>query len=183
MAKPEVKNVTDEVVADEVKAPAKKEVAEVKEDVNYADETEEERLTRLSKETDEAYDAGNRFKAFTKILEAHTGYSYSQREVKDMLEAFQDFVILTTYFEGSLRLRRLGNFNLIDVAARSGKIKTQGVEKEWTSPEHTTIKFYANDTLKAIVTTPEESYKDMLKELFIDNILEPEAEEDEEAAE
>ena len=193
MARPEkVNDVEETEVENEVEAPkapkkvkAEKEAEapEVEDVENDTDEAADEEVYDRAwhevraAEVKEAFENGNKMKALAKILEINTGFKYTKGEAENVLDAVQQFIILCTYTQGVTRLPYLGKFDLVDVPEKKGKIKTQGGEKEWVSPAHSTLKFKANDGLKAIVSIDGEDYEaKVLNQLLIeDQIGEEEA--------
>lgn len=195
MARPEKVNDVEETdVENEVEAPkapkkvkAEKEaeapeVEDVEDDTDEAEAADEEVYDRAwhevrAAEVKEAFENGNKMKALAKILEINTGFKYTKGEAENVLDAVQQFIILCTYTQGVTRLPYLGKFDLVDVPEKKGKIKTQGEEKEWVSPAHSTFKFKANDGLKDIVSVDGKDYEEkVLNQLLIeDQIGEEEA--------
>lgn len=199
MAKPEKVNAVEETeVENEVEAPkapkkvkAEKEaeapeVEDVEDDTDVAEadegevEYDREWHEARAAEVKEALENGNKMKALAKILEVNTGVKHTYGDAERILVAVQQFIILCTYTQGTTRLPYLGKFDLVDVPEKKGKIKTQGEEKEWVSPAHSTLKFKANDGLKDIVSIDGEDYEEkVLNQLLIEDQIG----EEEEAAE
>ena len=199
MAKPEKVNAVEETEVEneveapkapkkvkagkEVEAPAEVEDEDVEDDTNEAEADEGEVVydrawhEARAAEVKEALENGNKMKALAKILEVNTGLKHTYGEAELILTAVQQFIILCTYTQGVTRLPYLGKFDLVDVPEKKGKIKTQGEEKEWVSPAHSTLKFKANDGLKDIVSIDGEDYEaKVLNQLLIeDQIGEEEA--------
>lgn len=181
MAKPEkVNDVEETEVENEVEAPkAPKKEAEAPEVEDVEDDTDEAADEEVydrawhevrAAEVKEAFENGNKMKALAKILEINTGFKYTKGEAENVLDAVQQFIILCTYTQGVTRLPYLGKFDLVDVPEKKGKIKTQGEEKEWVSPAHSTFKFKANDGLKDIVSVDGEDYEEkVLNQLLIED--------------
>ena len=187
MAKPEkvatVEETEDEVVeapkaskktkAEKKEAPKEVAVEAASDEVVYDKAWHEAR----AKEVDEALTDGNKFKALAKILEITTGVPHTKLRAEQAFNAVQQFIILNTYTQGVTRLPLLGRVELVDVPEKAGKIKTQGEEKAWVSPAHTTLKFKANDGVKDIVTS--DNYeKDVLKALLVEGQLVEDADEE-----
>lgn len=137
-----------------------------------------------AQEVKEAFENGNKMKALAKILEINTGLKYTKGEAENILDAVQQYIILCSYTQGVTRLPYLGKIDLVDVPEKKGKIKTQGAEKEWVSPAHSTLKFKANDYLKEIVSVDGENYEaKVLNQLLVEDQLGEEETAEEEAAE
>lgn len=184
MAKPEKVNAVEETeVENEVEAPkapkkvkAEKEAEDVEDDTDVAEadegevEYDREWHEARAAEVKEALENGNKMKALAKILEVNTGVKHTYGDAERILVAVQQFIILCTYTQGTTRLPYLGKFDLVDVPEKKGKIKTQGEEKEWVSPAHSTLKFKANDGLKDIVSVDGEDYEEkVLNQLLIED--------------
>lgn len=143
-----------------------------------ADEAEDEEVydrewhEARSQEVKEAFENGNKMKALAKILEINTGLKYTKGEAETILNAVQQYIILCSYTQGVTRLPYLGKIDLVDVPEKKGKIKTQGAEKEWVSPAHSTLKFKANDYLKEMVSFDGEDYEaKVLNQLLVEDQL------------
>lgn len=164
------------------------EAAKADDDVE-GDEDEEEVYDRewheaRAAEVKGAFENGNKMKAFAKILEINTGLKYTKGEAETILNAVQQYIILCSYTQGVTRLPYLGKIDLVDVPEKKGKIKTQGAEKEWVSPAHSTLKFKANDYLKEMVSFDGEDYEaKVLNQLLVEDQLGEEEATEEEAAE
>jgi len=177
LAKPEKVSAVEETeVENEVEAPkASKKVKAEKEVEAPKVEDEQEEFDRdwhlaLAKEADEAIDENKRFKALSKILEINTGVKYTQDQAENVFNAVQQYILLNCYTNGSTRLPYLGKIDLVDVPEKTGKIKTQGAEKEWVSPAHTTLKFRANDLTKEILSVGVDDYTEkVLNRLLVDD--------------
>ena len=188
MAKPEKVATVEETEDEVVEAPkaskktkaAKKEEAPKAEPADVAsDEVVYDKAWHeaRAKEVDEALTDGNKFKALAKILEINTGLPHTKLRAEQVFNSVQQFIILNTYTQGVTRLPLLGRVELVDVPEKAGKIKTQGEEKAWVSPAHTTLKFKANDGVKDIVTS--DNYeKDVLKALLVEGQLVEDADEE-----
>lgn len=125
-----------------------------------------------AQEVKEAFENGNKMKALAKILEINTGLKYTKGEAENILDAVQQYIILCSYTQGVTRLPYLGKIDLVDVPEKKGKIKTQGAEKEWVSPAHSTLKFKANDYIKEIVSVDGENYEaKVLNQLLVEDQL------------
>lgn len=132
----------------------------------------------------EAFENGNKMKALALILEINTGLKHTKGEAENILNAVQQYIILCSYTQGVTRLPYLGKIDLVDVPEKKGKIKTQGAEKEWVSPAHSTLKFKANDYLKEIVSVDGGDYEaKVLNQLLVEDQLGEEETAEEEAAE
>lgn len=173
MAKPE--KVAVEEVEETVEVEAPKASKKVKAEVEAPKvEDEQEEFDRdwhlaLAKEADEAIDENKRFKALSKILEINTGVKYTQDQAENVFNAVQQFIILNCYTNGVTRLPYLGKIEIVEVPEKSGKIKTQGAEKEWITPAHTTLKFKANDLVKELVSVDTDNYTDkVLHRILVD---------------
>ena len=173
-------------------APVEAEDTEVEDDEAdddvEGDEDEEEVYDRewheaRAAEVKEAFENGNKMKALAKILEINTGLKYTKGEAENILDAVQQYIILCSYTQGVTRLPYLGKIDLVDVPEKKGKIKTQGAEKEWVSPAHSTLKFKANDYLKEMVSFDGEDYEaKVLNQLLVEDQLGEEEEATEEEA-
>lgn len=176
MAKPEkVSAVKETEVENEVEAPkASKKVKAEKEVEAPKVEDEQDEFDRdwhlaLAKEADEAIDENKRFKALSKILKINTGVKYTQDQAENVFNAVQQFIILNCYTNGVTRLPYLGKIEIVEVPEKSGKIKTQGAEKEWITPAHTTLKFKANDLVKELLSVDSDNYTDkVLHRILVD---------------
>lgn len=185
MAKPEKVSAVEETeVENEVEAPkaskkvkAEKEVEapKVEDEAPKVEDEAEVEYDRdwhlaLAAEADEALDGNKRAKALAKILEINTGVKYTQDQAENVFNAVQQYILLNCYTNGSTRLPYLGKIDLVDVPEKTGKIKTQGAEKEWVSPAHTTLKFRANDLTKEILSVSVDDYTEkVLNRLLVDD--------------
>ena len=178
MAKPEkVSAVKETEVENEVEAPkaskkvkAEKEVEAPKVEDEVEVEYDRDWHLALAAEADEALDGNKRAKALAKILEINTGVKYTQDQAENVFNAVQQYILLNCYTNGSTRLPYLGKIDLVDVPEKTGKIKTQGAEKEWVSPAHTTLKFRANDLTKEILSVSVDDYTEkVLNRLLVDD--------------
>ena len=81
-------------------------------------------------------------------------------QARETVAIVTDALVTALRLEGDVKLDSLGWFNTRGVAEKSGVSKMGGVAKEWTVPQHTTVKFKPSPNLMSAINTWDETTQD-----------------------